>query len=68
VTVDIKTDVGGLALETPVVVASGIAGYGDEWAGLVDLSRVGAVVLKGIAPEPWAGNPPPRLARLWARA
>ncbi|MGD8720126.1 MAG: dihydroorotate dehydrogenase [Candidatus Zixiibacteriota bacterium] len=61
-TLDIKTDVGGLALDTPVVIASGIAGYGDEWAGLVDLSRVGAVALKGIAVEPWPGNPPPRLA------
>lgn len=54
--------VGRLELMTPVLIASGIAGYGDEWAELVDLSAVGAVVLKGVSREPWPGNPPPRVA------
>lgn len=54
--------VGRLELRTPVLIASGIAGYGDDWAELVDLSAVGAVVLKGVSLEPWPGNPPPRLA------
>jgi dihydroorotate dehydrogenase (NAD+) catalytic subunit len=54
--------VGRLELRTPVLVASGIAGYGDEWGELVDLSAVGAVVLKGVSREPWPGNPPPRVA------
>jgi dihydroorotate dehydrogenase (NAD+) catalytic subunit len=53
---------GRLELATPVVLASGCAGYGDEWLELVDLDAVGAVVLKGVSPEPWPGNPPPRLA------
>jgi len=54
--------VGRLELRTPVLIASGIAGYGDEWGELVDLSAVGAVVLKGVSLEPWPGNPPPRVA------
>ena len=56
------TAVGRLELATPVVIASGIAGYGDEWRELVDMSGVGALVLKGVSLEPWPGNPPPRLA------
>lgn len=60
--VDTKIDAGGLQLAAPVVLASGCAGYGDEWLGLVDLNAVGAVVLKGVSFEPWAGNPPPRIA------
>lgn len=61
-TADLKIEVGGLELATPVIVASGCAGYGREWLELVDLDAVGAVVLKGVSLEPWPGNPPPRLA------
>jgi dihydroorotate dehydrogenase (NAD+) catalytic subunit len=57
-----RVTVGRLDLGTPVLIASGIAGYGDEWGELVDLSTVGAVVLKGVSREPWFGNPPPRVA------
>ncbi|UCH77336.1 MAG: dihydroorotate dehydrogenase [Candidatus Coatesbacteria bacterium] len=52
---------GGVDLRTPVILASGCAGYGPEWGELVDFAAVGAVVLKGVAREPWLGNPPPRL-------
>jgi len=62
VTGKMDTTVGRLELKTPVVIASGIAGYGDEWRELVDMSAVGALVLKGISLEPWPGNPPPRVA------
>ncbi len=58
---DMRIEAGGLELATPVILASGCAGYGDEWRGLVDLGAVGAVVLKGVSPEPWPGNPPPRV-------
>ena len=60
--VDMRIEAGGLELATPVVLASGCAGYGDEWSGIVDLDAVGAVALKGVAPEPWVGNAPARLA------
>jgi dihydroorotate dehydrogenase (NAD+) catalytic subunit len=62
VSADIRIEAGGLELATPVILASGCAGYGDEWLELVDLSAVGAIVLKGVSLEPWSGNAPPRVA------
>jgi dihydroorotate dehydrogenase (NAD+) catalytic subunit len=53
-------DLGGLRLSNPVMTASGTFGYGEEMAGWVDLSRLGAVVGKTITTLPRAGNPPPR--------
>jgi dihydroorotate dehydrogenase (NAD+) catalytic subunit len=50
-----------LTLANPVMVASGTFGYGEEYADFVDLTRLGAVVVKGISLEPRAGNPPPRI-------
>ncbi|MBI2705341.1 MAG: dihydroorotate dehydrogenase [Actinobacteria bacterium] len=43
------------------MTASGTAGYGDELGRYVDLSTIGAVVVKSLSADPWAGNPPPRL-------
>jgi dihydroorotate dehydrogenase (NAD+) catalytic subunit len=59
--VDLGTDVGSVHLDNPVLTASGTAGHGDELAAYVDLSRVGAVVVKSLSAEPWAGNPAPRV-------
>lgn len=56
--------VGGLELATPVILASGCVGYGDEWGDLIDREAVGAVVLKGVSREPWVGNDGPRLAEV----
>ena len=47
-------------MRNPVTVASGTFGYGPEYADLVDLNKLGAIVVKGISPEPVKGNPPPR--------
>ncbi len=52
----------GLVLANPVLLASGPFGYGGRYVELFDVSRLGAVVLKGAAPTPWPGNPPPRVA------
>jgi dihydroorotate dehydrogenase (NAD+) catalytic subunit len=46
---------------TPVFVASGTFGYGQEAADLVDLTGLGAIITKSIGAEPRIGNPPPRL-------
>lgn len=54
--------VGGIVMETPVLLASGPFGYGGRYPELFDVSELGAVILKGAAPVPWPGNPPPRLA------
>ncbi|MCC6315240.1 MAG: dihydroorotate dehydrogenase [Thermomicrobiales bacterium] len=51
-----------LHLKNPVIAASGCFGYGQEYAGVIDVQRLGAFVSKGITPRPRAGNPMPRLA------
>lgn len=58
---DLSVHLGPLRLKNPVMVASGTFGYGEEYADFIDLSRLGAVVVKGISLKPRAGNPPPRL-------
>ncbi|CAB4346779.1 unannotated protein [freshwater metagenome] len=59
--VDLTTTVGSLALTNPVMTASGTAGHGDELGAYVDLSSLGAVVVKSLSAEPWAGNAAPRV-------
>ncbi|MDY6916985.1 MAG: dihydroorotate dehydrogenase [Chloroflexota bacterium] len=52
----------GLCLKNPVMTASGTAGYGLEYARLVDVERLGAVVSKAVTLNPRPGNPQVRLA------
>ena len=52
----------GVELKNPVMTASGTFGSGEEYSEFVDLSRLGAVVTKGVANVPWPGNPTPRIA------
>ncbi len=59
--VDLTTTVGSLELRNPVMTASGTAGHGDELSAYVDLSKLGAVVVKSLSAEPWAGNAAPRV-------
>ncbi len=56
--------VGGIRMKNPVMVASGTFGYGPEYADLVDINRLGAVVVKGISLGPWDGNPTPRMVEV----
>ncbi len=58
----LSVSLGRLALRNPVMVASGTMGYGLEYARLVDLSQLGALVLRSLTLEPQAGYPPPRVA------
>ena len=53
--------VGSVELDNPVMTASGTAGYGTELAAFMDLSALGAVVVKSLAAYEWRGNPAPRL-------
>lgn len=57
-------NLGGIAMKNPVTVASGTFGYGQEYAGLFDISRLGAVTVKGIRACPHPGNPLPRHAEV----
>ncbi len=54
-------DIGGLVLKNPVMTASGTFGYGEEYASFVDLSILGAIVVKGLSLTPREGNPPSRI-------
>ena len=58
---DVKVDIGGLKLQNPVMTASGTFGYGREFDHLVDLNRLGGIIVKGLSLEPTKGNPPPRI-------
>ncbi|MEA3077386.1 MAG: dihydroorotate dehydrogenase catalytic subunit [Actinomycetota bacterium] len=58
---DLTTRIGGVVLPNPVMTASGTAGHGAELAPYVDLGGLGAVVVKSLSAEPWAGNPAPRV-------
>lgn len=53
--------IGDLTLANPIMTASGTFGYGQEFASLMDLNQLGAIVVKGLSLEPSAGNPPPRI-------
>jgi dihydroorotate dehydrogenase (NAD+) catalytic subunit len=60
--IDLAVTAGGLALRNPVLVASGIGGYGADLRPLLDLEAIGGVVTKTIFQEFRPGNPPPRIA------
>ncbi|MFP3897780.1 MAG: dihydroorotate dehydrogenase [Dehalococcoidia bacterium] len=52
----------GLTLANPVMIAAGIAGYGQEYGEIADIQKLGAIVCKGTTLMPRAGNVQPRLA------
>jgi dihydroorotate dehydrogenase (NAD+) catalytic subunit len=58
---NLSVKVGRLELQNPVMPAAGTFGYGEEYASLIDLNRLGAIVTKGISLAPQEGNPPPRI-------
>jgi dihydroorotate dehydrogenase (NAD+) catalytic subunit len=51
----------GLLLSNPVMIASGIAGYGIQYAEIADMQKLGAIVCKGTTLVPKKGNTQPRL-------
>ena len=58
--IDLKTELGGLTMTTPVTTASGTFGYGTEYADYLDYTKLGAVTVKGVRRDPWPGNGMPR--------
>jgi dihydroorotate dehydrogenase (NAD+) catalytic subunit len=58
---DWGVQLGALRLRNPIIAASGTFGYGLEFAHLVDLNRLGGLVVKGLSREPMEGASPPRL-------
>ena len=57
---NLAVEVGGISMKNPVMTASGTFGYGQEFASLLDLNRLGGIIVKGLSLKPSAGNPPPR--------
>ncbi len=55
---------GRLRLDNPVMLASGVAGYGDDLKDVTDLGRMGAIVTKTLTLRPREGNVPPRLVEV----
>lgn len=64
--VQLNVEIGGLALRSPLMIASGTCAYGLELLRLsgFDWDAVGALVLKGTTLNPRKGNPPPRIAEV----
>ncbi|SHO49698.1 dihydroorotate dehydrogenase [Desulfopila aestuarii] len=58
---DLRVKIGSLHLANPVMTASGTFGYAREFENLMNLHRLGAVIVKGISLFPRPGNPPPRI-------
>jgi dihydroorotate dehydrogenase (NAD+) catalytic subunit len=56
-----STRLGDVELPNPIMTASGTSGHGAELDSYFPLSRLGAVVAKSLAAQPWSGNPAPRL-------
>ncbi len=63
--VRMAVDLGGIAMRNPLNTASGTFGTGQPFEGFYDVGATfGAITCKGVAAEPWEGNPAPRLAEL----
>lgn len=60
---DMRVQLAGITLTSPVVAASGTFGYGIEFEDIVDLDRLGGLVTKGLSREPMAGNQAPRIVQ-----
>ena len=60
-----SVEIAGVQFKNPVMTASGTFGSGSEYSEFVDLNTLGAVVTKGVANVPWAGNPTPRIAETY---
>lgn len=63
--IDLRVDLGGIAMRNPVNTASGTFGNGMQFEGFYDVgATLGAITCKGVSAVPWDGNPAPRLAEL----
>ena len=59
--VDLNVEIGALKLKNPIMTASGTFGYGEEFADLIDLNKLGGIIVKGTTLHPRQGNPYPRM-------
>ncbi len=57
--IDISVKLGALELKNPILLASGV--WDIPYAKLIDFSKMGGVICKGVSLNPKEGNPPPRI-------
>lgn len=62
---DTSVNIAGVIMKNPVTTASGTFGSGREYSEFVDLNRLGAITVKGVASVPWKGNNSPRIAEVY---
>ncbi len=60
--INLTVNIGGIKMKNPVTTASGTFGFGPEYGRIIDLNRLGAIVVKGTTLLPREGNPTPRIA------
>jgi dihydroorotate dehydrogenase (NAD+) catalytic subunit len=53
---NLSLTIAGVRFRNPVIAASGTFGYGREYAGLLDISRLGGICTKGLTLNPRPGN------------
>ncbi len=59
---DLTQKLFGTEWQSPVLLASGTCGYGEEYADLIPLDEIGGIVTKAVSLEPRGGNPPHRVS------
>ncbi|NLK21919.1 MAG: dihydroorotate dehydrogenase [Epulopiscium sp.] len=62
---DLRVNIAGIELKNPITTASGTFASGREYGEFIDLNKLGAVTVKGVASIPWKGNAPPRIAETY---
>ncbi len=62
--IDLSVNIAGITLKNPITTASGTFSP-HESSEFYDLSELGAMITKGIASNPWEGNPVPRIAETY---
>ncbi len=62
--VNVETEFLGKVFSSPLVLASGVCGYGEEMEKFINLKYVGGITTKTITPYPHEGNPPPRIKEI----
>lgn len=59
---DLSVELCGVALDNPVIPASGTFGFGKEMAEIYDINILGSISFKGTTRDARFGNPTPRIA------
>ena len=62
--IDLSVNIAGVSLKNPITTASGTFSF-EESGAFYDLNELGAMITKGVASVPWAGNKTPRIAETY---